>query len=42
MKDLNRAYEILKEYMFEYKFSFSEDEIIRQFPEEMIKRRFKI
>jgi len=41
MKELNRAYIILKDYIENYKFSFSTEEIEKQFPEEFIKK-FKI
>ena len=33
MVEINRAYEILKEYIENYKFSFSEEEILKQFPQ---------
>ncbi|WP_456479382.1 DnaJ domain-containing protein [Nautilia sp.] len=39
--EINRAYEILKNYTKNYKFSFSEDEITRQYPEEFLKK-FKV
>jgi DnaJ-class molecular chaperone len=38
---INRAYEILKEYIKNYRFSFSEDEIKRQYPGEFLKN-FKV
>jgi len=38
MKELNRAYEILKKYIENYKFTFSDEEIQRQYPEEFIKK----
>ena len=38
MQKLNEAYEIIKNYIQNYKFSFSEDEIARQFPEDFIKK----
>jgi len=41
MKELNRAYNVLKDYIENYKFSFSTEEIEKQFPEEFIKK-FKI
>jgi DnaJ-class molecular chaperone len=38
MKELNWAYKILIDYVENYKFSFSEDEISRQYPGEFIKK----
>jgi len=38
MKELNKAYEILKKYVENYKFTFSDEEIQRQYPEEFIKK----
>ena len=38
MQKLNEAYEIIKNYIQNYKFTFSEEEISRQFPEEFIKK----
>lgn len=38
MQKLNEAYAIIKNYIQNYKFSFSEEEISRQFPEEFIKK----
>ncbi len=32
MAELNRAYKILKTYIENYRFSFSEEEILKQFP----------
>ncbi len=32
MAQINRAYEILKNYIENYKFSFSQEEILKQFP----------
>lgn len=32
MAELNRAYHILKTYIENYRFSFSEEEILKQFP----------
>ena len=37
MQKINEAYEIIKNYIQNYKFTFSEEEISRQFPEEFIK-----
>lgn len=39
--DINRAYEILKDYIRNYKFSFTEDEILKQYPGEFLKK-FKV
>jgi DnaJ-class molecular chaperone len=41
MKEINRAYKILKDYISNYKFAFSEDEIKKQYPEEFSKN-FKV
>ena len=41
MQQLNEAYEIVKSYIQNYKFSFSEEEISRQFPEDFM-RKFRI
>ncbi|MBE0494946.1 MAG: J domain-containing protein [Campylobacterales bacterium] len=41
MPQINHAYEVLKRYMEGYKFSFSEEEIMKQFPEENHAARFK-
>ena len=38
MKELNEAYQTLKEYIENYKFLFSEEEIRRQYPDEYIKK----
>lgn len=38
---VNLAYETLKEYMEKYRFSFSDEEILKQFPEESHAVRFK-
>jgi hypothetical protein len=37
MKEVNKAYNILKDYIMNFKFSFSEDEIKKQYPNEFIK-----
>jgi len=37
---INAAYEILMSYCENYRFSFSEEEFLEQFPEERIKRQF--
>ena len=39
--EINRAYEILKDYIKNYKFTFSEDEILKQYPSEFLKK-FKV
>ncbi|ACM92123.1 dnajb11 protein [Nautilia profundicola AmH] len=39
--EINRAYEILREYIRNYKFTFSEDEILKQYPSEFLKK-FKV
>ncbi len=41
MEKINRAYEILKEYAENYKFSFSEEEILKQFPTQNHAKRFR-
>ena len=41
MVEINRAYNILKEYMTNYKFTFSEEEINKQFPEDAYVSKFK-
>jgi DnaJ-class molecular chaperone len=41
MADLNEAYEILKVYTQNYRFSFSDEEILKQFPESEHARKFK-
>jgi hypothetical protein len=41
MKEINNAYRILKNYIMNYKFTFSEDEIKKQYPEEFHKN-FKV
>jgi DnaJ-class molecular chaperone len=42
MKLLNEAYEILVKYVEEYKFTFSEDEIKKQYPNEFYMNSFSI
>lgn len=42
MREINHAYEILKRYVENYKFDFSEEEIMRQFPGELHAKRFKV
>lgn len=41
MTQINRAYEILKNYIENYKFSFSREEILKQFPYIEHKNRFR-
>ncbi|NLC27418.1 MAG: DnaJ domain-containing protein [Campylobacteraceae bacterium] len=41
MQNINASYALLKEYMERYKFSFSEEEIAKQFPEENHAARFR-
>jgi DnaJ-class molecular chaperone len=41
MKKINKAYKILKDYVNNYKFTFSEDEIKKQYPEEF-QKNFKV
>lgn len=41
MQNINAAYSFLKEYMETYKFSFSEEEVAKQFPEENHAARFR-
>jgi len=41
MKKINEAYKVLKDYILNYKFTFSEEEILKQYPDEFIKK-FKV
>ncbi len=41
MQALNDAYALLKHYIFHYRFSFSEEEIRRQYPESDYGRKFR-
>ena len=41
MARLNRAYEILKTYIENYRFSFSEEEILKQFPYDEYINKFR-
>ena len=41
MQEINWAYKVLKKYIENYKFLFTEEEIIKQFPYEYIKK-FKV
>jgi len=38
---VNEAYEIVKEYMDNFKFTFSDEEIAKQFPQELHVNRFR-
>lgn len=41
MAQINQAYEILKKYMEDFKFTFSDEEIAKQYPEELHASRFR-
>jgi len=41
MKELNWAFKVITEYINSYKFSFSEEEILKQYPDEILKK-FKV
>ena len=41
MADINQAYEILKTYMDNFKFTFSDEELAKQFPEELHVNKFR-
>ncbi len=41
MAEINEAYELLKRYVENYRFSFSEEEIAKQFPQETHAKRFR-
>ena len=40
MKNLNRAYRVLTEYCSHYRYTFSEDDVHRVYPEERFNRRY--
>ena len=40
IREINYAYEILKEYCHNYRFCFSEEEFLEQTPSERLKRQF--
>ena len=40
MARLNEAYRLLKSYIENYRFSFSEEEILKQFPQDAHAKRF--
>ncbi len=42
MRKLNEAYALLKNYIFHYRFSFSDEEIQKQYPENGHGRKFRI
>ncbi len=41
MREINEAYNILKNYIENYRFTFSQEEILKQFPEEQHASKFK-
>lgn len=41
MVAINEAYEILKHYVEEYRFSFTDDEIAKQYPHDAHQKQFK-
>jgi len=41
MARINEAYELLRRYIENYRFTFSEEEIAKQFPEEAHAKRFR-
>ncbi len=41
MARINEAYRLLKSYIENYRFSFSEEEIAKQFPQEAHAKRFR-
>lgn len=41
MSEINQAYEILKSYMEDFKFTFSDEEIAKQFPQELHVNQFR-
>lgn len=41
MADINNAYEILKHYMDDFRFTFSDEEIAKQFPETLHVNKFR-
>ncbi len=40
MIQINKSYEVLKKYMENYRFTFSQDEILKQFPRDAHALRF--
>ncbi len=41
MARINEAYRLLKHYIENYRFSFSEEEIAKQFPQDIHSKRFR-
>ena len=41
MIEINEAYAVLKQYIFNYRFSFNDEEIMKQFPEENHANRYR-
>ncbi len=41
MAEINSAYDILKSYIEDFRYSFDEDEIHKQYPENYLKDRFR-
>jgi len=41
MEGINEAYSILKQYVFKYRFSFSDEEIMKQFPQDNHASKFR-
>ncbi len=41
MREINKAYTVLKNYIENYRFTFSRDEILKQFPQEQHASKFK-
>ncbi len=41
MQILNEAYTLLKEYIFHYRFSFSDEEVRKQYPQSDYGRKFR-
>ncbi len=41
MRELNEAYALLRHYIFHYRFTFSDEEIKKQFPESDHDRKFR-
>ncbi len=42
MREINEAYDLLKKYANNFRFSFSEEEIERQFPESKYAKNYRI
>ncbi len=41
MESINNAYSVLKQYVFKYRFSFSDEEIMKQFPQDSHASKFR-